>query len=88
MAHDTVTMTREGCSLLSLTDAPKDRSRQPLNPTFPSNPQTETGSGAFSCIMGSALGTGVVSEASITELCVGSGSLVPISAQEIPFSPG
>lgn len=71
MAHGTVTMTKEGSSPLLLTGAPKDRSRKPLNPTFPLNPQTEKGSGVF-CTMGSAPGTSVMSEASVPELCIGS----------------
>lgn len=50
MSRGTVTMTEAGCFPLSFTEAPKDASRQPLNPTFPSSLQAETASGAF-CIM-------------------------------------
>lgn len=72
MAHGLGTKTKKGYSFLSLTDAPKDRNRQPLTPSFPSNPQTKKGNGAFFYIMGSALDIGVMSEASIPELCIGS----------------
>lgn len=72
MAHGSVTTTKEGCYPFPLIDSPKDRSRKPLNPTLHLDPQTEEGSGIFFCILGSAPGTGVVSEADVPELCIGS----------------